>query len=218
LGGRRPAAGPLAVRLKPRQRYPTAGRPLGTRTLRRHGSYRPRGGIHPHPRSRMKRSRGPATEPPGPDFNVFSRRVGGSIARRVGGPSLVFHSVGVLFCPAGYERSLGLHIERSPPTRLRVRSRLGRETSRGRAPRCSPETAPASPHRGTPARSPHAPAPWLVSPAGRISPPPSRSLWPCLRGVSSVLGWAERFRLAGGAAIAPEATGSQACGSGVGCR
>ena len=77
--------GPLAVRLKPRQRYPTAGRPLGTRTLRRHGSYRPRGGIHPHPRSRMKRSRGPATEPPGPDFNVSSRRVG--VSNRQAGAS-----------------------------------------------------------------------------------------------------------------------------------
>jgi hypothetical protein len=45
----RPVAGPLAVRQKPRQRYPTAGRPLGSRTLRRHGSYRPRGGGHRHP-------------------------------------------------------------------------------------------------------------------------------------------------------------------------
>ena len=45
----RPAVGPLAVRMKPRQRYPTARRPLGARTLRRHGSVRPRGGAHPHP-------------------------------------------------------------------------------------------------------------------------------------------------------------------------
>jgi hypothetical protein len=45
----RPAPGPLAVRRKPRQRYPTAGRPLGTRTLRRDGSFRPRGGSHHHP-------------------------------------------------------------------------------------------------------------------------------------------------------------------------
>ncbi len=50
--------------------------PLGARTLRRHGSSRPRGGSHHHPHSRMKRSRGPATEQPGPDFNVSSRRVG----------------------------------------------------------------------------------------------------------------------------------------------
>jgi len=81
----RPAVGPLAVRLKPRQRYPTAGRPLGARTLRRHGSIRPRGGVHHHPRSRMKRSRGPATEPPGPDFNVSSRRVG--VSNRQAGAS-----------------------------------------------------------------------------------------------------------------------------------
>jgi hypothetical protein len=31
---------------------------------------------------------------------------------------------------------------------------------------------PATPHRGTPARDPHAPAQWLLSPAGRMSPPP----------------------------------------------
>ena len=47
-------------------------------------------------------------------------------------------------------------------------------TSRGGAPRCSYEATPAIPHRGTPARCPHAPAQWLLSPAGRISPPPSR--------------------------------------------
>jgi hypothetical protein len=41
--------GPLAVRTKPRQRHPTARRPLGTRTLRRDGSYRPQGGFHRHP-------------------------------------------------------------------------------------------------------------------------------------------------------------------------
>ncbi len=44
-----PAVGPRAVRMKPRQRYPTAGRALGARTLRRHGSIRPRGGFDHHP-------------------------------------------------------------------------------------------------------------------------------------------------------------------------
>ena len=62
LGGRRPAAGPLVVCMGPRQRYPTAGRRLETRTLRRHGSYRPRGGSHPHPRPQAERSRDPGTE------------------------------------------------------------------------------------------------------------------------------------------------------------
>jgi len=62
LGGKRPASGPLAVRRRPRQRYPTARRPLGSRTLRRDGSFRPRGGFHPHPRPQAKRSRDPGTE------------------------------------------------------------------------------------------------------------------------------------------------------------
>src|SRR4030042_1739092 len=50
-------------------------------------------------------------------------------------------------------------------------------TSRGGAPRCSYETTPATPHRETPARYPRASAPSLLPPAGRLSPPPSRS--PC---------------------------------------
>ena len=41
----RPAPGPLAVRMKRRQRHPTARRPLGTRTLRRDGSRGPRGDL-----------------------------------------------------------------------------------------------------------------------------------------------------------------------------
>ena len=39
-------------------------------------------------------------------------------------------------------------------------------TSRGGAPRCSYETTPATPHRETPARDPHAPARWLLGPRG----------------------------------------------------
>jgi len=131
-----------------------------------------------------------------------------SVARRVGGPFPVLHCVGLLLCPAGHERSLGLGLEPSPPTRLRVRpsrdvprwgpslclepspptrlrvrSRLGRETSRGGAPRCSYEATPATPHRETPARFPHAPARWLLTPPGRISPPhpvrrgPAQQVW-----------------------------------------
>ena len=57
----RPAAGPLAVRQKPRQRYPTARRPLGARTLRRNGSCRPLGESHRHPPVRT----GSARELPG---------------------------------------------------------------------------------------------------------------------------------------------------------
>jgi len=59
--------------------------PLGARTLRRHGSCRPRGGFHHHTRSRMKRSRGLATEQRGPDFNVSSRKVG--VSNRQAGAS-----------------------------------------------------------------------------------------------------------------------------------
>ncbi len=68
-----------------RPRLHAAVATLGARTRRRHGSYRPRGGFHRHPRSRMKRSRGPATEQPGPDFNVSSRRVG--VSNRQAGAS-----------------------------------------------------------------------------------------------------------------------------------
>jgi hypothetical protein len=61
--------------------------------------------------------------------------------------------------------------------------------SRGGAPRCSPETAPATPPRGTSARDPHAPASWLLSPAGRISPPPSRLPRTCLSGFAKPRKW-----------------------------
>ena len=77
----RPAAGPLAVRMKPRQRYPTPRRPLGARTLRRHGSCRPRGGFHPPPPFSKKTLKSSRHRTLG--FSVSSRRVGGSIARPV---------------------------------------------------------------------------------------------------------------------------------------
>jgi hypothetical protein len=47
-------------------------------------------------------------------------------------------------------------------------------TSRGRAPRCSYETTPATPHRKTPARCPHPQARWLLWPAGRFHTPTLR--------------------------------------------
>jgi hypothetical protein len=75
-------------------------------------------------------------------------------------------------------------------------------TPRGGAPRCSHETAPATPHRETPARFPHPQARWLLWPAGRISPPPSRRPECCLKGLSGVfLVGGYSIRLAGGAAI-----------------
>ena len=73
------AVGPLAVREKPRQRYPTARRPLGSRTLRRNGSFSPRGGSPRHPPGR-----------PGAAWDVQVVSLGGrrDSARRVGRPCL----------------------------------------------------------------------------------------------------------------------------------
>jgi len=45
-------------------------------------------------------------------------------------------------------------------------------TARREAPRRRREAAAPFPHDGQRVGSPHAPAPWLFSPAGRISPPP----------------------------------------------
>jgi hypothetical protein len=92
-------------------------------------------------------------------------------------------------------------------------------TSRSGAPRCSHETAPATPHRGTPARCPHPQARWLRRPAERFSAPPSRLS-------SGLLGRCDQCLWEGGIhsawrvgrPLSPEATGSPACGSGVGCR
>jgi len=52
-----------------------------------------------------------------------------------------------VLCPTGFERSLGLGVEPSPPARLRMRPS---RTSRGGAPRCSQKATPAIPHRGMP--------------------------------------------------------------------
>jgi len=85
-----PACGPslfpfLARDARGGQRFHPPVWPLGSRTLRRNGSCRPRGGFHHHPRSRMKRSRAPATGQLGPGFNVSSRRVG--VSNRPAGAS-----------------------------------------------------------------------------------------------------------------------------------
>jgi hypothetical protein len=88
-----------------------------------------------------------------------------------------------------------------------------RATEQGRpasgTPRCSYEATPAIPHRGTPARDPHAPALWLLPPAGRYSPPPSRSPWSCLKGLSSVFGRGKRSARRVPAAMPPSAAGTQ---------
>jgi hypothetical protein len=118
--------------------------PLGTRTLRRHGSYRPRGGSHHHPRSRMKRSRGPATEQPGPDFNVSSRRVG--VSNRPAGAS--GHPSGGCGLPSGRTAwgiaGVASYEQRgAPPRDVPARSQPeeswraasgGEQATRGRAP------------------------------------------------------------------------------------
>ncbi len=80
-------------------------------------------------------------------------------------------------CPTGSERSLGAAIEAAPPTRLCMRPSW-------HSPACGPSlfpsfagdarSGPESPPAGLAARFPHAPVEWLLSPAGRISPPPTR--------------------------------------------
>jgi hypothetical protein len=77
---------------------------------------------------------------------------------------------------------------------------------------------PTSPRSDRHTRDPHAPARWLQSPAGRISPPPSRANTGLLSSPRELLGGGHSIRPAGGAAISPEAAGSPACGSGAGCR
>jgi hypothetical protein len=104
-------------------------------------------------------------------------------------------------CLVGFERSLGLRIERSPPTRLRVRP------SRHR-PACGPSlfpflardarSGPAFPPAGLAARFPHAPAPWLLSPAGRISPPPPLASETIERSWHRMLGFYVSSRRVGG--------------------
>jgi hypothetical protein len=80
-------------------------------------------------------------------------------------------------CPTGSERSLGAAIEAAPPTHLCMRLSW-------HSPACGPSlfpsfagdarSGPESPPAGLAARFPHAPVEWLLSPAGRISPPPTR--------------------------------------------
>jgi hypothetical protein len=90
---------------------------------------------------------------------------------RVAGVCFCFHSVEVFFCPAGHERSLGLGVEPSPPTCLRVRPE---SATRREAPRRRREAAAPYPHDGQRVGCPHAPAQWLLWPAGRSQPPTLR--------------------------------------------
>jgi len=76
---------------------------------------------------------------------------------------------GIFFCPAGAERSLGLGLEASPPTRLRVRpSRHSPACGPSLFPSLAedPRSGPASPPAGLAARDPHALASSLLWPAG----------------------------------------------------
>jgi hypothetical protein len=52
----RPAVGPLAVHTRPRQRHPTAVRPLGPRGLRSQGRSHPQGGLNAHPAAWRRRT------------------------------------------------------------------------------------------------------------------------------------------------------------------
>ena len=112
-----------------------------------------------------------------------------------------FHSVEVLFCPAG-ARPLGAGspplargADSDPPARA---TEQGRPAAGPLAVRMKPRQR--HPTAGRPLGDPHAPAPWLLSPAGRISPPPSRSprdpAWRRPRR-ASVFGWG--FESAGAA-------------------
>ncbi len=114
--------------------------------------------------------------PPGSAARVFFHCV--TLVCHAGARLELSSSLRGSYCPAGSEQSLGLRIERNPPTRLRVRPSWHR-------PACGPSpflalalrarAQPASPPAGLAARSPHAPAESLLSPAGRSSPPPPRS-------------------------------------------
>ena len=167
--------------------------------------------------------------------SVFHPRGGLLLPHGLGAVSLVVTARRLLFCQAGARPALfslrGWFF-------FAPRARSGRSgctssaalrpafacdragTSRGRAPRCSYEATPAIPHRGTPARDPHAPAPWLLSPAGRISLRRPRLPRSCTSRLALLalrpLGRAHRF--AGGgiqsarrvpAAMSPETAGTQ---------
>jgi hypothetical protein len=105
-------------------------------------------------------------------------------------PSAGFFSLfplrGGVFCPAGAERLLGLGLEPSPPTRLRVRPD---GAARRGAPRRRHETAAPSPHAdprvGDPARS----GDMAPVARGADSPPPSRSPRSCMNSFARPGGW-----------------------------
>jgi len=83
LGGRRPAVGPLAVRMKPRQRYPHRETPARCPHASAPWLLPPAGRIPPPPSFSNKTLKSSRHRTLGFGFSVSSRRVGGSIARRV---------------------------------------------------------------------------------------------------------------------------------------
>jgi len=93
------------------------------------------------------------------------------------------------FCPAGFEPLFFLALRAGffLAPRVRDRSALARPRSLRPetppaatelrrpavgAPRCSPQAAPATPHRGAPTRCPQPPEPWSLAPPGRIEDAP----------------------------------------------
>ena len=88
----RPAPGPLAVRMRPRQRHPAAGRPLGARTRRRDGSCGPRSGTYPHT---------PVHHGPAWESSTMSSGGGQSI-RPAGGAAMPPSAAGCQACGPGW--------------------------------------------------------------------------------------------------------------------
>jgi hypothetical protein len=161
----RPASGPLAVRLTPRQGYPTAARPLGTRTLRRHGSVRPRGGFHHHP---------PAWPPA--CLSAFAKKSGGGHSfRPAGGAAISPEAAGTRRADRGWgvgdavscghrgvpgpERAAGLQPEES-----RSAASRGEQAPSGRSPVGQKNHAVKDKKRGSGARPRENVNPWGSAP------------------------------------------------------
>ena len=106
-----------------RQRLHAAVGTLGTRTLRRDGSVRPRGGVHRHPRCRIGRSSGPGTKQLGLSFIVSSRRMGVSNAGAAGGTSLRSPRAPDARAALGKRRRSSMRTPRGPDADRALRSR-----------------------------------------------------------------------------------------------